>query len=604
MTADLERANAPESVGAGPGPASTGPTLAAGVAIAGRYTIDVYERRSPYAEIYRATDSRSGHPVSLHLIAAPWTSRAALVDTMLAGAQAATGIEHKNVARTLEVGREGAHAFVVTEYLEGNPLRELLARKQQTGAGGFGARAANNILGGVCHALSAAHLDVAHGALGPDSVYVNKAGRVKVADFGLGAAVPASAAAGAQPPPSLAPEDARSGAPSRGGDLFAAGVLLYELLVGRPLQRGGKRPSEVADVGPSVDELIARCCAPAPEGRPADPAAFKAALSEALRTPSAQQAAAQPTAAASGPLGAAASGPMPAASASLPASVSTPLSGSGASNPAAGLPSALIDDDHERWLISRNRLDYGPFTFSDVVEQIRTDEIQPGNVIIDNDTGERCAVEDHPALAHLVDQAQQARDDRRRAQAEVSHAKQETRRGFALYGFVGAGVLALGLAAFFIVKGTKEASKDTERGGIASIEEGKLQPKFSFPEPKKKVRRKSSSGRRSAGGSSGGDEAEVMDFDDDVGSERLGASDVNPVLQSHGGRLGGCIQKAGGGYVHIWFAVKGKTGKVYTVKVNGETSGSLYSCINRAMRSMSFPTFDGIRSGHEFEISL
>ena len=86
---------------------------------------------------------------------------------------------------------------------------------------------------------------------------------------------------------------------------------------------------------------------------------------------------------------------------------------------------AALADTTEKWLISKGRLDYGPFSLADVVKQIEKGEIVAGNIIMDKDTGARSDVGEHPLLGPMVDAARQRLDDQRRAQAEV---KVQTRR--------------------------------------------------------------------------------------------------------------------------------------------------------------------------------
>ena len=89
----------------------------------------------------------------------------------------------------------------------------------------------------------------------------------------------------------------------------------------------------------------------------------------------------------------------------------------------------------------------------------------------------------------------------------------------------------------------------------------------------------------------------------DVGSERLSNSQVNPVIQRSGGKLGGCLQKTKTSSAFIEFMVKG-TGKVYQVRVNGSTTSPVAKCLRGVMLSMQFPTFDGLRSKHNFDLGF
>jgi hypothetical protein len=585
----------------------------------GRYIIDSLLHRGPLAEIYHASDTTSGDPVSIHLIDPKLAAAAPVRDAVVNAARAAFAIDHKNVARTLDVVSEDGRVFVVSELIEGNPLRELLDRKRDTGGAGFGVRGAGNIIGGVCNALAASHATVAHGGIGTNSVFVNKAGRVKVVGFGVGAAHPAAAKAGLLPAADIAPDTARSGVSSPAGDVFSVGRLLYEVLLGYPLKKGGTRPSQaIEELTSAVDEVMGRCCAGGPDSR-IPSGELKAAIAEALskradpkpRRDSLQQAIAGPVSAAQSAQMPAQSGPMAAQSGSMPATGS----GAFAAQSSGAHDNPALADTEEKWLVSKGKLDFGPFGLAHVVEQIRTNEIQPGHFIVDNHTGERWNVEEHPLLTRLVDQAKQRRDDQRRAQAEVHHAKSEKTRGFALYLFIAAGVAAVAVVAYLVVTGATKAKEEDSGDRLASVGESDIAVKVSAAKKSKPAKKRSGkrSGKRSSkggggggGGDTGGDENDVLalDMNSDLGTETLSMGTVNQHLRSAHGSLGRCMSKTGERYAAINFIIKGPTGRVVWVRVNGKKSGALYSCIKSALKRVKFPTVDGPRTKAEFDISL
>jgi protein tyrosine kinase len=610
--------------------------LAAKTVLAGRFQIETPLRRTALVETYAAVDTQNNGAVAVHLVL-PAIAGVPGVREAVAAAATATGQlpEHKHLARTLGAGDDGAgRLYVVTEAIEGSSLRDLLARKHQSGAGGFGARGAANITATVCGALIAAAAaaaggELAHGAVSSDSVFISRQGKIKIVDLALGRGFAAAVAAQAVVAPSwLAPEVAKSGVPTSAGDVYGLGALLYETLVGQPLSRGGRRPSEVVEgVTAEVDEFIARCCAAHPDKRFGSPAVVKELVVELLHRAGGNEEEAAPSGAASGtPSGPVAepsgSGVRPAAAAvaaavaadrrpSLAASLSRP-SGSGATAlpaPSASDPamSAALANTAEKWLVSKGKLDYGPFAMADIVEQIRVGTILPGHVIIDNDTGARVAVEDHPLLSRLVDEARQQRDDQRRAQAEVAHASSEKRRGLALYAFIAAGVAAVAVAAWLVIK---LVGKDEQKkvASVGSIGDSELNTKISFPTtPKPAPKRPSGGGGGGArrGGGGGGENLDLdLSDDDSTGSEVLDPNTINGVVQRSGGRLGGCLRKNGGGTAAISFSIEGKSGRVNFVKVNDAQSGGLYSCVNSVMRGMQFPSVNGPRTRAEFEMSL
>jgi hypothetical protein len=266
---------------------------------------------------------------------------------------------------------------------------------------------------------------------------------------------------------------------------------------------------------------------------------------------------------------------------------------------AGGSLDAALADPTERWLVTKGTLDYGPYSLAQVIEQIRADGVVPGNIIIDNDTGQRSRAEEHPFFGPLVEQARQTRDDNRRAHAEISHARVSRRRGLVLVSVIGAGVLGLGLIAYLVVGKAGEATEDTHQG-ISAVGAGTLEAKISFPkrsEPKKAAR---------PGGGRGPTGSDTLDLDmsEDGGSERLSDEQINGVLQSNGSRLGRCLGQNGGGHAKIEFIVDGPTGKVSWVKVNGQQDGGLYGCLNKALRGLKFPTVNGARTRAEFDMQI
>jgi eukaryotic-like serine/threonine-protein kinase len=175
-------------------------------------------------EVHRARHERTGRVVAVKVLREP---------AALGPLRRAAEVRHPNLVRLLESGVDDAGAYVVMEYLEGATLREVLAVK-----GKLEVEAAVAVLQPVLGALHAAHaVGVNHGDLKPENVFLQRPGRdgvpVKLLDLGGLAPAPGDNAvlgsAGYLSPEQAAGEslDARS-------DVFGAGVLLFELVAGRP----------------------------------------------------------------------------------------------------------------------------------------------------------------------------------------------------------------------------------------------------------------------------------------------------------------------------------------------------------------------------------
>jgi serine/threonine protein kinase len=619
--------------GVGARPARSG-GLAPGTRLGGgRYTVGQQVRQTLFGELYEATDSTTGNGVSIHLIDPRLVQTRELLDRLAEDARLAAGVAHKNLAQVIELAVEGQHTYLATEMVEGHSLRELLERKRQTGTVGFGGKGALNIATHVSHALSAAEAHLPHGAVSLEGIAVSRAGRVRVTDLSLVAAVPTLVRLGVQLPPTFAPEVLAGARPTAAAGVYGLGAVLYEVLVGAPAVKGCKRPSEaLPGIPPALDQVIARSMSPRPDKRYGSAEELREAFTRAAAEsgsgrPSGQHASqsgnfpAQPP---DSPLASISlTGSNPGAPSLAEAIAEQRHSGQMSAAAATGaapqapvaapLPMtpalvAAMADTQERWLISKGKLDYGPFSARQMAEQIQTNSILPGNIIIDTDSGTRKKSEDHPLFGELVEAAKMRRDEQRRTQAEVQHAVSEKRRGATLYIFIAVGVLALGGGVYFLV--TKlSASKKEDSGAIVSLEGGTLQAKISFPSKEEQKRRAKASRRSGKSGTSGQagswDDSLNLDMtgdeDDDGGSGRLSDGDVNPVIAKHGGALGGCLTKTGTHNANIEFHVK-PTGKVYQVRVNGQTGSEVSNCIRTVMFRMQFPTFDGVRSKHYFDM--
>jgi len=282
--------------------------LAAGTRL-GPYEVIAAIGAGGMGEVYRARDARIGRDVAVKVlrdrIAADPTAKARFERE----ARAAGSLSHPNIVTLFDVGFEGEIPYLVTEWVAGESLRARLRR------GPIPQPEAIELALQVARGLAAAHQrGVVHRDLKPENLLVDADGRVKILDFGL-AHFSDARAEGDLPtlseaaltragdllgtPGYMAPEQVRGAPVDLRADLFALGVLLFEMLVGRhPFP--GDRPAEVLSailhheppelsqsgpLAPAVRSLLVRCLAREPEARIDSAAAIERAL-EAL-TPSA-----------------------------------------------------------------------------------------------------------------------------------------------------------------------------------------------------------------------------------------------------------------------------------------------------------------------------
>src|SRR5690349_4567925 len=156
----------------------------------GPYEIVSFIGAGGMGEVYKARDSRLGRDVALKVLPASFAADAERLRRFEQEAQAVAALNHPNIVGIHDIGKHGDCPFLVSELLEGDNLREVLAR------GVPSQRRALEYAEQIAQGLAAAHSkDIAHRDLKPDNIFITREGRVKILDFGLAktAAKPASA---------------------------------------------------------------------------------------------------------------------------------------------------------------------------------------------------------------------------------------------------------------------------------------------------------------------------------------------------------------------------------------------------------------------------
>ncbi|MET9673764.1 Stk1 family PASTA domain-containing Ser/Thr kinase [Streptomyces sp. NPDC006482] len=264
----------------------------------GRYRVDARIAVGGMATVYRAVDTRLDRVLALKVMHPALATDAAFVERFIREAKSVARLAHPNVVGVFDQGAEGAYVYLAMEYVAGCTLRDVLRER-----GALAPRAALDILEPVLAALGAAHrAGFVHRDMKPENVLIGDDGRVKVADFGLVRAVGSATATTGSVLGTvsyLAPEQIEHGTADTRADVYACGVVLYEMLTGgKP--HAGDTPAQVlyqhlhTDVpAPSLaapglalelDELVATATARNPEVRPHDAVALLALLREARAT--------------------------------------------------------------------------------------------------------------------------------------------------------------------------------------------------------------------------------------------------------------------------------------------------------------------------------
>jgi len=266
-----------------------------GQVLDGRYRIDARIAVGGMATVYRALDTRLDRVLALKVMHPSLAADASFVERFIREAKSAARLDHPNVVGVFDQGTDGSYVYLAMEYVSGCTLRDVLRER-----GALPVRAALDILEPVLAALGAAHrAGFVHRDMKPENVLIGDDGRVKVADFGLVRAVDAvthTTGTVLGTVSYLAPEQIEEGTASPRVDVYACGVMLYEMLTGaKPHQ--GETPAQVLyrhvnedvpppsavvpDLAVELDELVAAATARTPEDRPADAVALLARVREA-----------------------------------------------------------------------------------------------------------------------------------------------------------------------------------------------------------------------------------------------------------------------------------------------------------------------------------
>lgn len=254
----------------------------------GRYRVDARIAVGGMATVYRALDTRLDRVLALKVMHPTLAADGSFVERFIREAKSVARLAHPNVVQVFDQGTDGSYVYLAMEYVAGCTLRDVLRER-----GALQPRAALDVLEPVLAALGAAHrAGFVHRDMKPENVLIGDDGRVKVADFGLVRAVDTvtnTTGAVLGTVSYLAPEQIEHGTADTRVDVYACGVVLYEMLTGgKPYS--GDSPAQVlyqhlhADVPPpsaavpglpfALDELVAAATARNPEVRPHDAVAL------------------------------------------------------------------------------------------------------------------------------------------------------------------------------------------------------------------------------------------------------------------------------------------------------------------------------------------
>ena len=240
-------------------------------------------------EVYRADDLTLDQPVALKFLPAGVASDPDRLAQFHAELRIARQVSHKNVCRLYDLGDHEGRRFLTMEYVDGEDLATLLRR-----IGRLPQDKAIDIARQLCAGIAAAHeRGVLHRDLKPANVMIDGDGNVRITDFGLAVATGDVSASRAGTPQYMAPEQLTGGAASVKSDVYALGLILFEMFTGKRVfeaktfnellslheSRTITTPSSVVrDLDAAVERVILRCLEHDPAQRPGSALAVAAAL--------------------------------------------------------------------------------------------------------------------------------------------------------------------------------------------------------------------------------------------------------------------------------------------------------------------------------------
>ncbi|MBA4247347.1 MAG: serine/threonine protein kinase [Microbacterium sp.] len=265
--------------------------------IDGRYQVRSRIARGGMATVYLATDQRLDRLVAVKIMHGHLADDSQFKERFIQEARSAARLAHPNVVNVFDQGQDAESAYLVMEYLPGITLRELL---QEYGA--LTPEQTMDITEAVLGGLAAAHkAGIVHRDLKPENVLLADDGRIKIGDFGLARAASANTATGQALLGTIAylsPELVTRGIADTRSDIYAVGIMMFEMLTGeQPFK--GEQPMQIAyqhandsvpapsDFNPRVpaewDELVLWATARDPRDRPADARALLDQVTETGR---------------------------------------------------------------------------------------------------------------------------------------------------------------------------------------------------------------------------------------------------------------------------------------------------------------------------------
>ncbi|WP_243696032.1 Stk1 family PASTA domain-containing Ser/Thr kinase [Labedella phragmitis] len=252
--------------------------------IDGRYLVRSRIARGGMATVYLATDQRLERRVAIKIMHGHLSDDSTFKNRFVQEARSAARLANPHVVSVFDQGQDSDMAYLVMEYLPGITLRELLSER-----GTLSAQQVVDIMDAVLTGLAAAHrAGIVHRDVKPENVLLADDGRIKISDFGLARAASANTATGQALLGTIAylsPELVTRGIADTRSDIYALGIMMYEMLTGEQPYKG-EQPMQIAyqhandsvprpsarnpEVPDELDDLVLWATERDPEQRPSN----------------------------------------------------------------------------------------------------------------------------------------------------------------------------------------------------------------------------------------------------------------------------------------------------------------------------------------------
>ncbi len=269
----------PTMITPAPGSAEKSPVMSmVEKSLQNRYELECELGRGGMGVVYKARDTKLDRPVALKFLGSLIDGSEEYRLRFKREAQAAAQVSHPNILSVYDIGIEQGSSYIAMEYIEGPNLNRYLKKK-----GTLTVREASNLVGQACAALEAIHqAGITHRDIKPDNILITKGGLVKLMDFGLAKGHGANLTGSnvlMGTPCYMAPEQARGEAAGPLSDIYAMGLVLYELLTGKTVFPDGNvlarqitevppPPSAIVEsIPPEVDAIVMKAIAKDPNER-------------------------------------------------------------------------------------------------------------------------------------------------------------------------------------------------------------------------------------------------------------------------------------------------------------------------------------------------